>query len=564
MRASRLFFPTLKEDPAEAEAISHKLMVRAGLVRQLAAGLYIYLPLGLRVMEKICAIIREEMDAIGAQELSMPVMHPAEIWQTTGRYEEIGEEMFRLKDRGGRDMVLAMTHEEVITWLAAKEIRSYKDLPQVWYQIQTKLRDEARPKSGILRTREFIMKDSYSFDTDEQALEQNYELHIQAYTRIFHRCGIRFYMVESDPGMMGGATAHEFMAPSAAGEDEVALCDCGYAANVELARSISGVPEFPEAGIVEIETPNVRTIDEVSAFLKMDPALLLKSLLFITDDGPVLAMVRGDQELQESKLNRVIGTHRPASAEEIHEITGSEAGFIGPMGLDIRKIADDSLERGVFVTGANREGFHLKGVVLGTDFEAELADIRRVKAAEACPHCEKPLSIEQVIEIGNIFKLGTKYSEPMNATFLDENGKEQKIIMGSYGIGPARIAAAAVEQLSDEKGIAWPASIAPFSIHLVLVQPKDSQQTAIAEKLYSELMAAGAEVLFDDRVISPGVKFKDAELLGCPVRATVGKRSVAESKVEVQLRGSGDEYSFDLAEAAESVLNLLDEQFSAR
>ncbi|MHB8792174.1 MAG: proline--tRNA ligase [Thermoleophilia bacterium] len=559
MRASRLFFPTLKEDPAEAEAISHKLMVRAGLVRQLAAGLYVYLPLGLRVMDKICRIIREEMNAIGAQEISMPVLHPAEIWQQTGRYDVIGEEMFRLKDRSGRDMVLGMTHEEVVTWLAALEIRSYRDLPQVWYQIQTKLRDEARPKSGILRTREFIMKDSYSFDTDEEAQEQNYYLHIQAYTRIFKRCGIRFYMVESDPGMMGGATAHEFMAPSAAGEDEVALCNCGYAANVELARSVPGVPVFPESGVEEVATPDARTIDEVSSFLKMEPALLLKSVLLITDDGPVLAMVRGDQELQESKLSRVIGASRPASPEEIKELTGAETGFIGPVGLDIRKIADESLERGVFVTGANRTGYHLKGVVFGDDFEAELADIRRVKANESCPGCGKPLSVEQVIEIGNIFKLGTKYSEPMKATYLDVNGKEQKIVMGSYGIGPARIAAAAVEQLADEKGIVWPASIAPFCIHLVLVQPKDSQQTAMAEKLYGDLMAAGVEVLFDDRIISPGVKFADAELLGFPIRVTVGKRSIADGTVEVQLRSGGDERKFELGSAAMKIIELLDD-----
>ncbi len=559
MRASKLFFPTLKEDPAEAEAISHKLMVRAGLLRQLAAGLYIYLPLGVRVMEKVYAIIREEMNAIGAQELSMPVLHPAEIWQQTGRYDAIGDEMFRLKDRSGRDMVLGMTHEEVVTWLAAREIRSYRDLPQVWYQIQTKLRDEARPKSGILRTREFIMKDSYSFDTDEDAQEQNYQLHIQAYARIFERCGIRFYMVESDPGMMGGATAHEFMAPSAAGEDEVALCPCGYAANLELARSVPEVPEFPAAGMEKVATPDVRTIDEVSAFLKVDPALLIKSLLVVTDDGPVLAMVRGDQELQESKLNRIIGAHRPASPEEIGEITGSAAGFIGPVNLDIRKVADESLEHGVFIVGANKEGFHIRGAVLGTDFKAELADIRRVKADETCPLCGKRLSLEQVIEIGNIFKLDTKYSEPLGAKYLDVNGKEQTIIMGSYGIGPARIAAAAVEQLSDEKGIVWPVSIAPFAVHLALVQPADSQQTAIAEKLYAELMAADVEVLLDDRMVSPGVKFADAELLGCPLRVTIGKRSVADGAAEVLIRRGGEEHKFDLVSAAERIVTLLAE-----
>ncbi|MHB1325083.1 MAG: proline--tRNA ligase [Thermoleophilia bacterium] len=558
MRASRLFFPTLKDDPAEAEAISHKLMIRAGLVRQLAAGLYIYLPLGLKVVDKVCRIIREEMNAIGAQELSMPVLHPAEIWQKTGRWQEIGDEMFRLKDRGGRDLVLAMTHEEVITWLAAHEIRSYRDLPQVWYQIQIKLRDEARPKSGILRSREFIMKDSYSFDTDEESLEQNYQLHIQAYSRIFQRCGIRFYMVESDPGMMGGATAHEFMAPSAAGEDEVALCPCGYSANLELARSVPEVPEFPQAGLEEIATPDVRTIDEVSRFLNVDPALLIKSLLVITEAGPVLAMVRGDQELQESKLNRIIGTHRPASPEEIQAITGAGAGFIGPVGLNLRKVADESLERGVFIVGANRDGYHYKGAVLGHDFETELADIRRVKPGETCPFCGKRLSIEQVIEIGNIFKLGTKYSEPLGATYLNESGKEQNIIMGSYGIGPARIVAAAVEQLADEKGIIWPVNIAPFAIHVALVQPADSHQTAIAEKLYADLMAAGAEVLLDDRAVSPGVKFKDAELLGCPLRVTIGKRTVAEGSVEVQVRRGGEEHKFELGTAADNILSLLD------
>jgi len=557
MRASRLLFPTLKEDPAEAEAISHKLMVRAGLVRQLAAGLYVYLPLGVRVMDNICRIIREEMNAIGAQELSMPVLHPAEVWQQTGRWYEIGDEMFRLKDRGGRDMVLGMTHEEVVTWLAAREIRSYRDLPQIWYQIQTKLRDEARPKSGILRTREFIMKDSYSFDTDEEAQEHSYQLHIEAYSRIYERCGIRFYMVESDPGMMGGATAHEFMAPSAAGEDEVAMCACGYAANVELARSAAEKPEYPEAGLKELETPDARTIGEVSSFLGIDPSLMIKSLLVIGTDGPVLAMVRGDQELQESKLNRIIGEYRPATPEEIVEITGAQAGFIGPVGPDIRKIADESLLEGVFVTGANKNGFHLGGIVPGKDFEADFIDIRRVKHGESCPNCGKKLSLEQVIEIGNIFKLGTKYSEPLGARYLAENGQEQTVIMGSYGIGPARIAAAAVEQLADDKGIVWPASIAPFQVHLALLQPSDSNQAAMAENLYSELMSAGIDVLLDDRAVTAGVKFADSELLGCPIRATVGKRSAAEGYFEVQVRLTGEQHQFDQASAVGDITALL-------
>ncbi|MFA5802372.1 MAG: proline--tRNA ligase [Thermoleophilia bacterium] len=558
MRASRLLFPTLKEDPAESEAVSHKLMVRAGLVRQLAAGLYIYLPLGQKVLGKICAIIREEMNAFGAQEITMPVLQPADVWQTTGRYDEIGDEMFRLKDRGGRDMVLAMTHEEVVTWLMANEIRSYRDLPQVLYQIQTKLRDEARPKSGVLRTREFIMKDSYSFDVDERQLEENYYLHTKAYKRIFERCGIKYHMVESDPGMMGGAQAHEFMAPSDAGEDEVAICSCGYAANLELARSIPDYPVYPDAGMEEIATPDARTIDEVSTFLGIDPSLLVKSLLVITDNGPVLAMVRGDQELQESKLAHVVGSFRPAGPQEIKDAVGAEAGFIGPVGTDIRKIADESLRDGIFVTGANRDGFHISGVAPGVDFENEFIDIRRIKPGEKCISCANELHIERVIEIGNIFKLGTKYSKPLGATYLDENGKEQDIIMGSYGIGPARIAAAAIEQLADDKGIVWPVSITPFDVHLAVMQPADDEQKAAAERLYRELSANGLEVLLDDRDIRPGVKFADAELLGCPLRVTIGKRSVAEGKAEVIARRGGEEHKFELRSAAIDIVSLLE------
>ncbi|GBE57411.1 proline--tRNA ligase [bacterium BMS3Abin01] len=559
MRASRLFFPTLKEDPAEAEAASHKLSVRAGLVRQLAAGLYIYLPLGLRVLEKINTIIREEMNAIGAQEISMPVLHPAEIWQQTGRYDSIGAEMFRLRDRGGRDMVLGMTHEEIITWLASRELRSYRDLPQVWYQIQTKLRDEARPKSGILRTREFIMKDSYSFDVDEDALDRSYQLHIEAYNRIFTRTGIQYYMVESDPGMMGGATAHEYMAPSPAGEDEVALCGCGYAANLELACSQPDLPGYPEPGLEEVATPEARTIEQVSNFLDIDPALLIKSLLVMAGDEPVLVMIRGDQQLQESKLAHKLGEFRPAGEDEIREHTGAGAGFIGPLSLEIRKIADQSLAGGVFTVGANRDGYHIKGVVPGQDFQAEYHDMRRVKAGEACARCGARLRVERVIEVGNIFKLGTKYSEPLGATYLDQNGREQPIIMGSYGIGPARIAAAAIEQYADEKGIIWPVSIAPFQVHLVLVQPADSQQSAMAEKLNADMMAAGLEVLYDERDISPGAKFADAELLGCPVRVTIGKRAAADGMAEVQIRSGGEECKFELGATAQGVVRLLKE-----
>jgi prolyl-tRNA synthetase len=456
-------------------------------------------------------------------------------------------------------MVLGMTHEEIITWLASRELRSYRDLPQIWYQIQTKLRDEARPKSGILRTREFIMKDSYSFDVDEDALQASYQLHIEAYNRIFQRCGIDFYMVESDPGMMGGATAHEYMAPSPAGEDEVALCPaCGYAANLELARSVPHTPDYPQPGIEEVETPGARTIEEVSSFLSIDPALLIKSLLVMAADEPVLVMVRGDQELQESKLARLLGDFRPAHEDEIKRYMGAGAGFIGPVGPEMRMIADESLRDGVFTVGANREGYHLKGVSPAADFHADFHDVRRVRAGERCLHCNVDLKVERVIEVGNIFKLGTKYSEPLGATYLDESGKEELIIMGSYGIGPARIAAAAIEQGADEKGIVWPSSIAPFHVHLVLVQPRDSRQAAMAEKINTDLTGAGLEVLFDERDISPGVKFADAELLGCPLRVTIGKHSAAEGTAELQLRRDGTESKVELGAAAEEAVGLLE------
>ncbi|MEW6213844.1 MAG: proline--tRNA ligase, partial [Nitrospirota bacterium] len=465
MHFSKMFIPTLKETPADAEAISHILMLRAGYIRQLAAGLYIYLPFGLRVIEKINKIIQEEMNAIGAQEITMPVLHPAEIWQETGRWYEIGDEMFRLKDRGGRDMCLGMTHEEVITWLAAREIRSYRDLPQVWYQIQTKLRDEARPKSGVLRTREFLMKDSYSFDADEDGLERSYQLHAEAYHKIFMRCGLKFYMVESDPGMMGGRMAHEFMAPSPAGEDEVVLCDsCGYAANIELALSIPRNVEAKDWELEEVYTPERRTVQEVSDFLKINPKYFIKSILVISDNDPVLALVRGDQELHEKKFNKIIGEYRPAQKGEVKDILGVEAGFIGPMSHKIRIIADTCLKEGIYISGANKPHYHVKGIRPGRDFGAEWQDIHVAKEGDSCPKCNASLRIESAIEIGNIFKLGTKYSLPLKAFYLDKTGQERPIIMGSYGIGPARIAAAAIEQNNDKDGIIWPKSIAPFDV----------------------------------------------------------------------------------------------------
>jgi len=549
-----MLIPTLRQTPADAEAISHILMLRAGYIRQLAAGLYIYLPLSLRVTRRIHKILREEMNAIGAQEIALPALHPAEVWQETGRWYEIGDEMFRLKDRTGRDMCLGMTHEEIMTWLAVREIRSYRDLPQVWYQIQTKLRDEARPKSGLLRTREFLMKDSYSFDADEEGLERNYQLHAEAYQKIFSRCGLKFHMVQSDPGMMGGATSHEFMAPSPAGEDVVVLCDsCGYAANVELALSNPKKIEIMDWEFGEVHTPEKRTVQEVSNFLKLKPEYFIKSLLVISDDGPVLALVRGDQELHEKKLGRIIGKHRPAQKEEVKDILGVEAGFISPMNHDIRIVADSCLQEGVYVSGANKQHYHARGIKPGRDFTAEWHDITLAKEGDLCAECDAPIKIERVIEIGNIFKLGKKYSVPLKAFYLDERGEEKPIIMGSYGIGPARIAAAAIEQNNDKDGIIWPRSIAPFDVEILPLNMTDAKTLEIAENLYMDLTAKSVDVLLDDRDERAGVKFKDADLIGIPTQVIIGEKNLREGIVEIKDRKTKEIVKVKVAEVIERV-----------
>ena len=557
MRFSKMFIPTLRETPSETEAVSHKLMLRAGFVRQLASGLYLFLPLGWRVMNKINAILREEMDSIGAQEISMPVLHPAEIWQQTGRWDSIGDEMFRLKDRTGRDMCLGMTHEEIMTWLASREIRSYRDLPQVWYQIQTKLRDEARPKSGVLRTREFIMKDSYSFDASEDGMRRNYELHAEAYRRIFTRCGLQFSMVESDPGMMGGAVSHEFMAPSPAGEDEIALCGrCGYSANVELAVSVPAGNEPKGWSLEEVHTPDKRTVQEVSHFLKLPASYFIKSILLIADEGPVLALVRGDQELHEKKVSKIIGNNRPAQKTEVKEILGVEAGFIGPRGQTIRMIADSSLREGEYVSGANKPHYHLRGIKAGREFSPEWQDIHVAKAGDLCSKCGSALGVERAIEIGNIFQLGIKYSNPLRAFFLDENGQERPIIMGSYGIGPARIAAAAVEQNYDRDGIIWPASIAPFDVELLPLNMNDPGTAEAADNIYRDLSAIGIEVLMDDRGERAGVKFKDADLIGIPFQIVLGEKNLKEGLVEIKDRKTKEILKVRTDEVVERICSL--------
>lgn len=562
-RMSGRVLPTLRDAPTDAEAASHILMIRAGLVRQLAAGLYTILPVGLRVIRRIEAILREEMDRIGAQEVLMPVLHPAEVWQQTGRWPLA--EQFRLKDRAGRDFVLGMTHEEIVTWHAAREIRSYRDLPQTWYQLQTKMRDEPRAKGGLLRVREFTMKDGYSFDADRAGLDASYQAHAEAYARIFTRCGIAWYQVESDTGMMGGSEAHEYMAPSPAGEDVVALAEDGsYAANVELAVSVAREPDFgetPEAP-EPFPTPGVGTIAELSQLTGLEPARLCKSVVVVPEEGrPVLALVRGEHAVHEKKLARVIGPHRAAHPEEIVQWFGAQAGSLGPVGLPegspIRIVADPTIGTGHYVTGANRDGEHLRGVVMGRDFDAESADIREVLEGEGAPVTGSPLRLEPVIEIGNIFKLGTRYSDALDATYLDVEGREQTMVMGCYGIGPARIAAAAIEQFHDEAGIAWPRAIAPFDVHLVLIGKAGEPHAEYAERLYEDLSDLGLSVLFDDRPgTKPGEKFVEAELLGVPLRVTVGKRTLPDGPLEVQVRRGRERTDVPLDGAAAALRDI--------
>ena len=539
-RLSGYFLPTVKEAPADAEAISHKLLVRAGLVRQLGAGMWSFLPAGWRSHRKVEQVIREELDAIGAQELLLPVLQPAEIWRRTGRFEI--EELFKLRDRKGADLALAMTHEEPLTYHVAREVRSYRDLPLILYHFQVKERDEPRPRAGVLRTREFVMKDSYTFDRDAEGLAHAYDLHIGAYDRIFDRCGLRWYRVESDVGMMGGLGAHEYMAPCDAGENEVALSDAGYAANVEVAsaepRPVEGLPEAlarPEP----VETPGQTTVEQVSGLLGVPAGALLKAMPVIAEErGPLLCLVRGDHRLSETKLQSAVGEAvRPAHDEEVEREFGAPAGFIGPVGMRTPVLADLAL-KGMhgMVAGANEHGHHLRGVEPGRDFEPEWVDIRAVEAGDRCP-AGAEIRIEPAIEVGNIFKLGTRYSEPLGATYLDEAGHEQLIWMGSYGIGPARVMAAAVEQYADEQGISWPRSIAPFDIELVGLGKDGEPAREVADRLYAELAAEGLEVLYDDRAdASAGEKFADAELLGCPLRVTVGKRGVEAGELEVQVR----------------------------
>ncbi len=558
-RLSGYLLPTEKEAPADAEALSHKLMVRAGLVRQLAAGMWTYLPAGWRVHRKAAQIVREEMDAIGGQEMLMPVLQPAELWQRSGRYEI--DELFKLKDRREADLVLAMTHEEALTFHMAREVRSYRDLPMILYHMQVKERDEPRPRAGLLRTREFVMKDSYSFDRDLGGLERSYERHVTAYDRMFDRSGLEWYRVEADVGMMGGLGGHEYMAPCAAGEDDVALSDTGYAANVEVARAtaapVEGLPA-PAAEPQPVDTPGATTIEGVSGLLEVPAGALIKALPVMRGDGtPLLVVVRGDHRLNEIKLQNALGgPTRLATEGEIRDVFSAPPGYIGPVRAEVPVLADEALMamRGL-IAGANEEGRHLRGVEPGRDFEAEWADIRTVEAGDTCPG-GATIRIEPAIEIAHIFKLGTRYSDPLNARFLDEEGKESYIWMGSYGLGPARMAAAAVEQFGDEKGISWPRSISPFDLHLVTLGQEGEEAREVADRLYDELRSLGLEVLYDDRDAGAGEKFADAELLGCPLRLTVGRRGLEKGEIEAQVRRGREKRPLALEGAATAAAEL--------
>ena len=567
MRWSRMFIPTLREDPADAEVVSHRLLVRGGYIRQLTAGVYSLLPLAQRVRLKIMQVIREEMNRIGGQEFFLPAIHPGEIWKESGRWEVMGENMFRLRDRKGADMALGMTHEEVFTTIARNAINSYRQLPQVWYQIQTKFRDEARPKSGLLRVREFTMKDAYSFDVDRAGLDKSFQDQHDAYCRIFTRCGLKYTPVEASSGAMGGSKSTEFMVRTDAGEDYIASCDkCGYAANVE--KATSRLPESADEegppGPEIFPTPGVRTIEDLTNFPGGAPSdRQIKTLVYILDGKVTLVLMRGDHELNETKLVDATGAIevRPAHPDEIREALGASAGSLGAVAVTPAThsrvnqiIADEALRgRRNMTTGANKDDHHLQGVSIDRDIKVnKWASLRTVRAGEGCPHCDSTLDVFKAVEVGHIFKLGTKYSDSMGARVLTADGNEVPIVMGSYGIGVERVMAAIVELYNDEAGITWPVSVAPFHVVITPVNIKDDELMRTAETIYAELQSAAVETLFDDRDERAGVKFNDADLIGVPHRITVGKK-IKEGKVELTTRATRQSEDLPVEQVVQSL-----------
>ncbi|MGN6796728.1 MAG: proline--tRNA ligase [Gaiellaceae bacterium] len=545
-RASQLFLPTLRDAPADAEAVSHKLLVRAGYIRQVGAGLWSFLPLGWRVHRKVEQIVREEMDAIGAQEFLAPVLTPVELWEATGR-DKIAE-IFRTTDRAGRRFILPITHEETFTF-HAREIQSYKELPQLWYHFQTKDRDEPRPRGGLLRVREFIMKDAYSFDRDEKTAYESFERNRVAYHRIWERCGVEAHEVQAESGIMGGELTYDFLAPSGSGENTLVRCENGdYAADAEVARGVPRAPE-PQAALgvpEEIETPGVTTCEALAEFLSVDLAATTKAMPVTTEDGRVvLALIRGDDRLSESKLLSALKVgSRPSTDEEIRAAFGASGGSLGPVGFTGEVVADETLRDGQFVAGANKDGFHLRGVEAGRDYEPRFADLREPIEGDRCPECGGALTFETAIEVGHIFYFADKYSHGLDATFLDEDGQEKPLLGGSYGIGPGRVMAALVEQKHDEQGIVWPRSVAPYDVHLVVLKGAEE----IGEQAAAALDGAGFDVLLDDRDLRPGEKFADADLIGIPIRITAGKKSLEDGMVDVRDRATGSERRLSVAD----------------
>ena len=561
MRLSKSFVPTLKEVPNDAVVASHVFMLRAGMIRMLSAGIYSFLPLGYKVIKKISQIIIEEMDAIGGQEFHLPGLNPREIWEETNRVEAFGDTMFHIKNR---EYILAPTHEEIMTFHARNVLKSYKDLPQIWYQIQTKFRNEARPRSGVIRGRQFLMKDSYSFDATAEELGKSYNLHDKAYRNIFDRCDLKYFVVGASSGAMGGTGSEEFMVKSDAGEDTVAYCEhCGYAANVEVAQSKILPIKRSEisAELKEISTPNVKSIDELCSFLKIDESQCAKSRVYIHDDVPLLVLMCGNDEVNETKLEKVLGGKiRPAHLEELKEITGADAGSIGPLGFKGRIIVDNRLrDANNLYSGANKNDYHIGGIDMNRDAnKPEYFDLRIVRSGEECPNCNNKLEVFSAIELGHIFKLGTKYSSAMGANFLDESGKENPIIMGSYGIGVERVMACYIEQHHDDNGIIWDKTLAPFQIQLISLNMKKPEVVEASENIYNELTANGIDVLFDDRIdAQAGFKFKDADLLGMPIQVIVGEKKLKDNKVEVKIRKSGERFDLDVNELMSNIKKLL-------
>jgi prolyl-tRNA synthetase len=566
MRWSQTLIPTLKETPAEAEIVSHKLLLRAGLIRKLTGGLYTFLPLGLRALRKVEQIVREEMNRAGALELLMPALQPPDIWQQSGRYESAKDVLFKVRDRAKKEWVLGPTHEEVITTLVAGEINSYRQMPKNFYQIQTKFRDEIRPRFGLMRAKEFIMKDAYSFDATDEAAQVSYRKMYDAYARIFQRCGLKTIAVEADTGVMGGKFSHEFMVPAETGENEVVFCEgCGYAANVEKAQSKVQGPKskVPSLPIEKFATPGIVTIEALSkAPYNVAADVQLKTLVYMAESKIVLIMLRGDDQLNEAKLVSALGTAnlRPADAEEIFAALGAHPGSLGAVGVTTLPVyADERLrDAAEMTTGANADGFHWRNVAIGRDIQvAHWADLRLVQAGEACPKCGQPLKVQRAIEVGHVFKLGTKYSEALHALFLDESGKQQPAIMGCYGIGVTRTMQAIIEQSHDDNGIIWPISVAPYTVCITpLNVTPESAVMQRAEQIYADLTARGIDVIIDDRADRPGVKFKDSELVGFPIRVGVGEKSLAKGEVEVKPRG-GALMPVKAEEAVEQVLALI-------